>query len=276
MFYMIGHITLRQLLRGEKDSLLLCLRFNLVMREILYGRNAARECLRARRRHVHKVMLADTVEPAAIINEIVALAEWSKVPVQRVARKTLDNLAKGHQGVAVEAGAYPGVALEDILTRARKLNEPPFIVALDHLEDPHNVGAILRTAEGVGVHGVIIPQQRAAGVTPAVVNASAGAAEHVWVAEVANLVQALTRLKQANVWLAGVEDTPAASLFSQANLTGAIAVVIGSEGKGMSRLVKETCDFLIKLPMRGHIESLNASVAAGLILYEVWRARDFQ
>jgi 23S rRNA (guanosine2251-2'-O)-methyltransferase len=246
------------------------------MREILYGRNAARECLRARRRHVHSLLLADVIEPAAIIDEIIALAERSKIAVQRVPRKTLDNLAKGHQGVALEVGRYPTVAVEDILARAKKLNEPPFIVALDHLEDPHNVGAILRTAEVVGVHGVIIPKQRSAGVTPAVINASAGAAEHIWVAEVPNLVQALVKLKQVNIWLAGVEDTPTSSLYSQANLTGAIAVVIGSEGKGMSRLVRETCDFLIKLPMRGQIESLNASVAGGLILYEVWRARGFQ
>jgi 23S rRNA (guanosine2251-2'-O)-methyltransferase len=245
------------------------------MREILYGRNAARECLRARRRHVHKVLLADTVEPAVIVEEIVALAGRSKILVQRVPRKTLDNLSRGHQGVALEVGRYPTVAVEDILARATKLKEPPFIVALDHLEDPHNVGAILRTAEVVGVHGVIIPRQRSAGVTPAVVNASAGAAEHCWVAEVPNLVQALTRLKQADIWLAGVEDTPASVLYNQANLSGAIVVVVGSEGKGMSRLVKETCDFLIKLPMRGQIESLNASVAAGLILYEVWRARGF-
>jgi 23S rRNA (guanosine2251-2'-O)-methyltransferase len=246
------------------------------MREILYGRNAARECLRARRRHVHKVMLADTVEPAAIIAEIVSLAGRSKVAVQNVPRKTLDNLAKGHQGVALEVGRYPTLAVEDILARAGKLNELPFIVVLDHLEDPHNVGAILRTAEVVGVHGVIIPKQRSASVTPAVVNASAGAAEHVWLAEVPNLAQTLTKLKQANVWVVGVEDTPGALLYNQADLTGAIAIVIGSEGKGMSRLVKETCDFLIKLPMRGHIESLNASVAGGLILYEVWRARGFE
>ena len=245
------------------------------MREILYGRNAARECLRARRRHVHTVLLADVIEPAAIIDEIITLAGRLKIPVQRVPRKTLDNLAKGHQGVALEVGRYPTVGVEDILARAKKLNEPPFIVALDHLEDPHNVGALLRTAEVVGVHGVIIPKQRSASVTPAVVNASAGAAEHMWVAEVPNLTQALVKLKQANIWLAGVEDTPASSLYSQANLSGAIAVVIGSEGKGMSRLVRETCDFLIKLPMRGQIESLNASVAGGLILYEVWRARGF-
>lgn len=246
------------------------------MREILYGRNAARECLRARRRHVYTVLLADVIEPAAIIDEIIALAGRSRIAVQRVPRKRLDNLAKGHQGVALEVGGYPTVAVEDILARAKKLNEPPFIVALDHLEDPHNVGAILRTAEVVGVHGVIIPKQRSADVTPAVVNASAGAAEHMWVAEVPNLAQALVKLKQANIWLAGVEDKPTSSLYSQANLTGAIAVVIGSEGKGMSRLVKDSCDFLIKLPMRGQIESLNASVAGGLILYEVWRAREFQ
>lgn len=246
------------------------------MHEILYGRNAARECLRARRRHVYNLLLADVLEPAAIIDEIIGLAGRSKIPVQRVPRKTLDNLAKGHQGVALEVGRYPTVSVEDILARANKLAEPPFLVALDHLEDPHNVGAILRTAEITGVHGVIIPRQRSAGVTPAVVNASAGAAEHIWLAEVPNLVQALVKLKQANVWLAGVEDTPASSLYSEANLSGAIAVAIGSEGKGMSRLVKETCDFLINLPMRGQIGSLNASVAAGLILYEVWRARGFE
>ncbi len=245
------------------------------MPETLYGRNAARECLRARRRHIHRVLLADTMEPAAIIDEIVTLAGRSKIPVQRVTRKTLDNLAKGHQGVALEVGRYPTVTTEEILSRAANLNEPPFLVALDHLEDPHNLGAIMRTAEIVGVHGLILPRQRAAEVTPAVVNASAGAAEHVWVAEVPNLVQALKKVKEANVWVAGVENTPTAQLYSQSNLSGAVAVVIGSEGKGMSRLVRETCDFLIKLPMRGQIESLNASVAAGLILYEVWRAREF-
>ncbi len=246
------------------------------MPENLYGRNAVRECLRARRRHVHRVLLAETVEPAAIIDEILALANKAKIAVQRAPRQTLDNLAKGHQGVVLEVGRYPTVTVEDILKRVDKSNEPPFLVALDHLEDPHNLGAIVRTAEVVGVHGLIIPRQRAAGVTPAVVNASAGAIEHMAVAEVPNLVQALNKLKQANVWLVGVEDTPEAQLYAQADLTGPIALVIGSEGKGMSRLVKETCDFLVKLPMRGHIGSLNASVACGLILYEVWRAREFK
>jgi 23S rRNA (guanosine2251-2'-O)-methyltransferase len=246
------------------------------MSEILYGRNAARESLRARRRHIHQVMMADNVEPSAIIEEIVGLAKQANIPIQRVPRKKLDSLARNHQGVALEVGRYPIVDIEDILARAKKLNAPPFIIALDHIEDPHNLGAILRTAEVVGVHGLLLPKQRSVDVTPAVVRASAGAAEHMWVAKIPNLTQALKKLKQADVWVVGVENTSDALPYHQANLTGAIALVIGSEGRGMSRLVKKTCDFLIKLPMRGQIESLNASVACGLILYEVWRARGFE
>jgi 23S rRNA (guanosine2251-2'-O)-methyltransferase len=246
------------------------------MREVLFGRNAARECLRARRRHIHKLLLADKVEEAAIIKEIVSLAAEIKIPVQRVPRKKLDDLGRQHQGVALEVGSYPTVDVEDILDRAEKLNVPPFLIALDHIEDPHNLGAILRTAEVVGVHGVLLPKQRSVDVTPAVVRASAGAAEHMWIAKIPNMVQALNKLKQADVWITGVEHTSDAQPYHEANLTGSIALVIGSEGQGMSRLVKETCDFLIKLPMRGQIESLNASVACGLILYEVWRARGFE
>jgi 23S rRNA (guanosine2251-2'-O)-methyltransferase len=246
------------------------------MREILFGRNAVRETLRARRRHIQKLIIAETLQPSATIEEILALAGQLKVPVQRVSRQELDGLAKGNQGVALEAGGYPLVHVNDILNRAAKLEEPAFILILDHLEDPHNLGAMLRTAEIVGVHGVILPKQRAAAVTPAVVNVSAGAAEHSWVAEVPNLVQVLNMLKEADVWIAGVEDTPEAIDYYRANLGGNMALVIGNEGKGLSRLVKESCDFLIKLPMRGQIESLNASVAAGIILYEVWRARGFK
>jgi 23S rRNA (guanosine2251-2'-O)-methyltransferase len=246
------------------------------MPEILYGRNAARECLRARRRHIHRVMLADNLEPSATIEEIVSLASQTNIPVQRVPRKKLDGLGRNHQGVALEVGRYPTVELEDILARAEKFSAPPFLVALDHFEDPHNLGAILRTAEVVGVHGLLLPKQRSVDVTPAVVRASAGAAEHVWVAKIPNLAQALKKLKQADIWVVGVENTPAALPYHQANLGGAIILVIGSEGRGMSRLVKETCDFLVKLPMRGQVESLNASVACGLVLYEVWRARGFE
>ncbi len=246
------------------------------MHEILYGRNVARECLRGRRRHIHRVLIAQNIERSAIIDDIKRLAGQLKIPVQVVARQQLDKIGHGHQGVALEVGRYPTVTIEDILAQAEKFNEPPFVVAFDHLEDPHNLGAILRTAEAVGVHGAILPQRRSAGITPAVVSASAGATEHIWLAEVSNLVQSLKKLKQAGVWLAGIEKTANAQPYYQADLTGPLALVIGSEGRGLSRLVRESCDFLVKLPMRGRIESLNASVACGLILYEVWRARGFQ
>lgn len=245
------------------------------MREILYGRNVARECLRGRRRHIHTVLLAENIDSSPIISEIQKLAAGLRIPVQIVGRKKLDKLARGHQGVVLEVGRYPIVSPDEILARATRQNEPPFLIAIDHLEDPHNLGAILRTAEIVGVHGIILPRRRAAGVTPAVVSASAGAAEHMLVAEVPNLVQAMNSLKQANVWLAGLENRPEALLYSEADLGGAIALVVGSEGQGMGRLVRETCDFLVKLPMRGQIESLNAAVACGLIMYEAWRARGF-
>jgi 23S rRNA (guanosine2251-2'-O)-methyltransferase len=245
------------------------------MRDILYGRNAVRECLRARRRQAHRLLLGNTVKSSAIIEEIISLARQLKAPLQRVPRQELDRLAQNHQGVALEVGSYITFQINDILRRAEKMGEPPFIVMLDHIEDPHNVGAILRTAEIVGVHGVIIPNQRAARITPAVVNASAGAAEHVWVAEVSNLGRAIQTLKERNIWVAGLEGLPEAVPVNQANLTGALALVIGSEGKGLRRLVRESCDFLVKLPMRGKIESLNASVAAGLIMYAVWQTRDY-
>ena len=246
------------------------------MSEILYGRNVARECLRGRRRHIHKVMIADGIEPSAIIDEILDRIDQLRIPVQYVPRKKLANLATGHQGVVLEVGRYPTVAVEDILARAQKLDEPPFLVAFDHIEDPHNLGAILRTAESVGVHGVILPKRRSAGITPVVVSASAGATEHILVAEVSNLVQILKKLKQSGMWSIGIEQTGDSFLYHRADLAGPIVLVIGSEGKGMGRLVKEACDFLVQLPMRGHIESLNASVACGLILYEVWRTRGFQ
>ena len=245
------------------------------MSEFLYGRNAARECLRARRRHIHRVLIAQTIQKTALVKEVVTLAQNIKIPIQSVAKRELDRVAKGHQGIVLEVGRYPTVDVTEILKRAKKLESPAFILTLDHIEDPHNLGAMLRTAEAVGVHGVIIPRQRAVGVTPAVVKASAGAAEHVWIADVSNLAQTLKKVKQAGPWVVGLENKPEATPFYQANLADPIIVVVGSEGKGMSRLVRETCDFLVKLPMQGHIESLNASVAAALILYEVWRARSF-
>jgi 23S rRNA (guanosine2251-2'-O)-methyltransferase len=156
---------------------------------------------------------------------------------------------------------------------ARESQASPFLLLLDHVQDPQNLGSLLRTAEAAGVHGVIIPGRRAAGVTPAAVRASAGAAEHVRVALVANLVQAMRQLKAEGVWIAGLEAAPDAQLYTKAALSGPLGLVIGSEGQGLARLVRETCDFLIRLPMLGRVESLNAGVAGAIALYEARRQR---
>lgn len=245
------------------------------MRELLYGRQPVRETLRAGRRQVFRLLLARRVKPTERVADVLALAELAHVPVQAVDRKELEKLSgeANHQGLAAEVSTYPYVALEDLLEAAQKAGASPFLLLLDHIQDPQNLGALLRSAEAVGVHGVILPERRAAGVTPAAVRASAGAAEHVRVAQVSNLVQAMKALKDAGVWLAGLEATPGAQLYTQADLRGPLGLVVGGEGEGLARLVRETCDFVIRLPMWGQVESLNAGVAGGIALYEARRQR---
>jgi 23S rRNA (guanosine2251-2'-O)-methyltransferase len=245
------------------------------MREILYGRQPVRETLRAGRRQVFRLVLARNVTPAGIVSEILDLARHSNVPVQTVDRQELDKLSGevNHQGLAAEVSGYPYVDLASLLDAATQAGEPPFLLLLDHVQDPQNLGSLLRTAEAAGVHGVVIPGRRAVGVTPAAVRASAGAAEQARVAEVTNLVRAMQGLKEAGVWLAGLEAVPEAQLYTQADLSGPLGLVVGSEGHGLARLVRDTCDFLIRLPMRGRVESLNAGVAGGVALYEVCRQR---
>ena len=246
------------------------------MREVLYGRQPVRETLRARRRQVFKVLQASGVKPVGIVGEILNLAARQGVPVQTVDRRELGKLGGevNHQGLAAEVSGYPYVELGGILDAAKQEVAAPFVLLLDHVQDPQNLGSLLRTAEAAGVHGVVIPGRRAAGVTPAVVRASAGAAEHVRVALVTNLVRAMKTLTAEGVWLGGLEALPAARLYSDADLTGPLGLVVGSEGQGVSRLVRETCDFLICLPLRGQVESLNAGVAGGIALYEVVRQRE--
>lgn len=246
------------------------------MAELLYGKNAVRECLRARRRHIHKLILAQNIKVGPVVQEITTLAHRLKIPVVQIPRSKLAQLPRGHQGVALEVGQYPTFSLTDLINYARKQSVPPFFLALDHIEDPHNVGALLRTAEAVGVHGIIIPGRRAAHITPAVVNTSAGAGEYHRVAIVPNLAQALNALKKENVWIVGVEKTPASQPYHQTDLNIPLTLVLGNEGKGVSTLIRKTCDILMEIPMGGRIESLNASVAGGLALYEVWRRRQFQ
>jgi len=246
------------------------------MAEILYGKNAVRECLRARRRHIHTLILAKNIKIGPVIQEITTLAHQLRIPVEQVPRSKLDKLPRGHQGVALEVGQYPTFSLADIILYAHKQAVPPFLLALDHIEDPHNVGALLRTAEAVGVHGIIIPGRRAAHITPTVVNTSAGASEHHRVAIVPNLAQALNALKKENIWIFGVEKADSAQPYQRTDLSIPLTLVLGNEGKGMSPLIRKTCDVLMEIPMAGRVESLNASVAGGLALYEVWRKRQFQ
>jgi len=196
------------------------------------------------------------------------------VPIQRVERRQLDRIGDfKHQGVAAEVSQYPYVELEAILAEADQRQETPWLLMLDCLQDPQNFGALLRTAEIIGVHGVVIPKRRAVGITPAVVNSSAGATEHLLVAQVTNLVRTMETLKARGLWIVGLEDVPQAQPHYQSDLTMPLALVVGSEGRGIGRLVRETCDILIRLPMRGSISSLNVAVAGSIALYEVWRQR---
>jgi len=243
------------------------------MNEQLYGRQAVRETLRAGRRRPVRLLLAEGVRQTGIVAEIVNLAEAAGCPVQRTARDELDRLPAKHQGVVLIATPYPYVSLRDIQALADERGEPPFILALDHLEDPRNVGALLRTAEAVGVHGVILPKDRSAEITAVASDTSAGAVEHLLVAQVGNLPRTLQELQGAGLWVAGLDAAPEALPFDSIDLGGALALVVGSEGRGLSRLVRERCDWLLRLPMRGRVASLNASVAGSVVLYAVLASR---
>ncbi len=245
------------------------------MREILYGRQPVHETLRARRRQAFKLLLGNGVKTTGLVGQILILAQDANVPVQVVDRQVLDRLGgeANHQGLAAEVSGYPYIDLTSLFDRARHSGEPPLLLLLDHILDPQNLGSLLRTADAVGVHGVVLPSRRATEVTPAAVRASAGAAEHVRVAQVSNLVQAMQHLKAGGVWLYGLEALPGAQLYSKTDLSGPLGLVVGSEGEGLARLVRETCDFLIRLPLYGQVGSLNAAVAGAIALYEVRRQR---
>lgn len=245
------------------------------MLETLYGRNGVHESLRAGRRKHYRLIVAEGIREAGIITQILTLAKQTQTPVNRAQRRDLDRLGDvHHQGVALESSDYPYSSLDEILELARSREEPPLLLLLDLLKDPQNVGSLLRTAETSGVHGVVIQRRRAVGITPAVVHASAGAVEHLLVAQVTNLADTVNQLKKSDVWVAGLEATRDAQPYHKANLTGALALVVGSEGEGLRRLVRERCDFLLHLPMHGQITSLNAAVAGSIVLYEILRQRE--
>ena len=236
---------------------------------LLVGRNPIREALRAGR-DIEKLLVARG-ELIGSAREIVAMAREAKIIVQEVDRVRLDQMAPNHQGLIAVASAYAYKTVDDMLALAKARGEDPLLVILDGVTDPHNLGAIIRSAECAGAHGVIIPERRAVGLTPAAVKASAGAVEYLPVAREVNLNRVIERLKKEGVWIYGTamngED------YRRVNFSGPAALVIGSEGEGMSRLVEENCDKIVSLPMKGHIDSLNASVAAGILLYAVAGAR---
>jgi 23S rRNA (guanosine2251-2'-O)-methyltransferase len=243
------------------------------MREMIYGRSAVYETLRAARRQFFSLQVADTVRESPRILQILELAAARKLPVTRTPRLSLSAAEVNHQGVALEASGYPYCDLADILERSGQQQEQPFVLILDALQDPQNFGTLLRTAEGVGVHGVVIPLARTVEMTPAVVNASAGASEHLLVAQ-SNLAQALESLKKADVWIVGLDQHGGLlGSASERHLRGALGLVVGSEGEGLHDLVRKKCDILLQLPMRGKVESLNAAVAGSVALYLAYMAR---
>jgi 23S rRNA (guanosine2251-2'-O)-methyltransferase len=245
------------------------------MADLLYGRNAVRETLRAGRRTLQRLLVSAGAQEAGTLGEVVKLAEKAGVPIERVDRHELDRRLReaNHQGVALECGDYPYADLEDCLHVAGERGESALLLLLDHLQDPQNVGTLLRTAEIVGAHGVVLPGRRAAEITPAVVNASSGATEHLRIVVVGNLAQTIAELQKAGVWVVGVEDDERAQEFDRADLDMPLALVIGAEGTGLARLTRERCDFLVKLPMQGQIASLNAAVAGSIVMYYAWRVR---
>jgi 23S rRNA (guanosine2251-2'-O)-methyltransferase len=245
------------------------------MREWISGRNPVYETLQAGRRHCFRLLVAQGTQEKGRLAEILQLGQKRRLPIEQVPRQRLDAIAGGHQGVALEASAYPYCALQDILALVEQRAEPPFLLILDALQDPQNLGTLLRTAEGVGVQGVLLPLRHTVSVTPAVVNASSGASEHLLIAQV-NLAQAIETLKEAGVWVVGLEGGQQAERADRVRLDGPLALVVGSEGQGMRPLTRASCDVLMRLPMRGRVDSFNAAVAGSIALYLAWQRRNFE
>ena len=236
---------------------------------LLAGRNPIREALKAGRDIEKLLVLKGELSGSA--REIVQLAREAHIVVQEVEKIRLDELAHNHQGLVAFASAYQYSTVEAMLEEAAAKNEDPFLILLDGVTDPHNLGAIIRSAECVGAHGVIVPERRSVGLTPAAVKASAGAVEHMKVARVVNLSRTIEELKERNIWTYALDMDGVD--YEKVNFKGGVALVVGSEGEGVSRLVVEHCDQKVSLPMAGHIDSLNASVAAGVMMYRVLSSR---
>lgn len=236
------------------------------------GKHGVLEALRSNR-PVEKIMVSERLQMRSG-HEIWRLAKQRGVPIQKVPRARLDKLSQGgnHQGIMALVASYQYATIDELFKRAKERNEPPFFVILDEIEDPHNLGSILRSADAAGVHGVIIPKRRAVGLNKTVAKTSAGAIEYVPVVRVTNLNRLVDELKDRGLWLVG-SDGQAEQMYTEVDYNIPLALVIGNEGRGIHALLKSKCDFIVKLPMKGNVSSLNASVAAGILMYEVMRGR---
>lgn len=239
---------------------------NEVKSDVISGRNPVNEAIRSNR-PIDKILVARGEKGGAVVG-ILAKAKEKKIPVKEVDRAKLDYISTGsaHQGIIAFAAVKEYSTVDDIFEYAQSKGEPPFIVVLDEIEDPHNLGAIIRTAECAGVHGVIVPKRRSAGLSYTVGKSSAGSVEYMNVARVTNISQTIDELKERGVWVFGADMN--GTDYKSCDFSGACAIVIGNEGKGISRLVREKCDVIVSLPMKGRINSLNASVAAGILIYK--------
>jgi len=237
--------------------------------DIIEGRNPVLEALKSGR-PLNKILLTRNIGRHSVIAEILHLAQNNLIPIEFVPRDTIARLStsSAHQGIIAYIAAKEYVPLEDLFAISRKKNEAPLYCILDGIEDPHNLGAIIRSADASGIHGIIIRSRRAVGLTATVAKASAGAIEYIPVSKVTNIAETISTLKKNNIWVVGIDSTGKTN-FRNADFNLPIAIVIGSEGKGISELVKKKCDYLVSIPMCGKINSLNASVAAALVMYEV-------
>ena len=240
--------------------------------QIIVGRNAVREALKAGRA-LQRIYLQESSHGGSL-GDILDLAEKRKVPVETVPREKLDRLAGGlhHQGVAAQGTPVPLADLDTVLGKIREEGKTPFLLLLDELQDPQNVGALIRTANSAGVQGVLLPQRRSCPLNAVVARISAGAVEHIPIIPIGNIVQTMKKLKKQGFWIVGA-DMDGKDLYFDADLKGPLVLVVGAEGNGLGRLVKEQCDFIVRIPMLGQVSSLNASVAGAILMYEIVRQR---
>lgn len=243
--------------------------------ELLYGRQPVIETLRAKRRTIYELHILATAKPSLELNNILAECRKKKVTVKKVHRKQLDDMTSGanHQGIALLVSKYPYLTIDDLISYLRKRNHAPLLLMLDHIEDPQNLGSLLRAADAAGVDAVVLPDKRAAGITPAAVRASAGAAEHVKACLVTGFISAMTALKNEGIRFVCLESRDDAVIYSDSDLTGPLGLVVGSEGKGLTREAIENSDVLLKIPMCGEVSSLNAAQAGAITLFEIQRQR---